>query len=187
MLDVGMSASEVKTRLRAEARGRPVPTPGESHRVCEQVLSWLEPRRPAPTLVWMAMPGELDLDPVVVRLPMIEWLTTRTPPAGPLTVHSYHSPLQLHRYGFHQPVASASQVPPTRIEVALVPGLTFDIRGGRLGRGKSYYDRLLAGLSPTALRVGVTLERLMTETVPIEPHDVSMTHLITDGGVREVA
>jgi len=134
----------------------------------------------------MAIPGELDLAPVVARLPMIEWLTTRTPPAGPLTVHPYHSPLELHRFGFHQPVASVPKVPPARIEVALVPGLTFDTRGRRLGRGKSYYDRLLAGLPASALRVGVTLERLMAETVPVEPHDVAMTHLVTENGVRQI-
>ncbi len=75
---------------------------------------------------------------------------------------------------------------PARIEVALVPGLAFDGRGGRVGRGKGYYDRLLSGLSPSALRVGVTLHRLMTESVPYESYDVSMTHLITESGVFEV-
>ncbi|MDE0188776.1 MAG: 5-formyltetrahydrofolate cyclo-ligase [bacterium] len=181
-----MSTSELKARLRAEARGRPPPAAAESRRVCSHVLEWLAPRRPGPTLVWMAIPGELDLAPVVARLPMIEWLTTRTPPAGPLTVHPYHSPRELHRFGFHQPVASVPKVPPARIEVALVPGLTFDTRGRRLGRGKSYYDRLLAGLPASALRVGVTLERLMAETVPVEPHDVAMTHLVTENGVRQI-
>ncbi len=186
MLGVSASTSEIKTRLRAEARGRPPPTPVEAGRVCRQVIRWLAPRRPGPTLVWMAIPGELDLEPVVVRLPMIEWLTTRTPPVGPLTVHPYHSPLELHRFGFHQPVASVPEVPPARIEVALVPGLTFDTRGRRLGRGKGYYDRLLAGLPADAPRVGVTLDRLMTEIVPVEPHDVAMTHLVTENGVREI-
>ncbi|MDE0232644.1 MAG: 5-formyltetrahydrofolate cyclo-ligase [bacterium] len=177
----------MKARLRAEARTRPPATPEESTKVSHQVLRWLAPRRPVPTLVWMAIPGELDLGPVVARLPMIEWLTTRTPQVGPLTVHPYHSPLELHRFGFHQPVASVPEVPPSRIEVALVPGLTFDTRGRRLGRGKSYYDRLLDGLSANALRVGVTLERMMAEVVPVESHDVSMTHLITENGVREIA
>ncbi|MYB78884.1 MAG: 5-formyltetrahydrofolate cyclo-ligase [Acidimicrobiia bacterium] len=181
------STPEMKARLRAEARRMPPPTAAESDRVCRQVLGWLAPRRPGPTLVWMAIPGELDLEPVVARLSDIEWLTTRTPAVGPLTVHSYHSPLELHRFGFTQPVASAPEVSPNRIDVALAPGLAFDTRGGRLGRGKSYYDRLLAGLSANALRVGVTLERLMTETVPTESHDVSMTHLITENGVREMA
>ena len=186
MLGVRMSMSERKDRLRVEARGRPPPTADESRSVCRHVLEWLAPRRPGPTLVWMALPGELDLGPVVARLPKVEWLTTRTPAVGPLTVHPYHSPLELHRFGFHQPLASVPEVPPARIGVVLVPGLIFDDRGGRLGRGKGFYDRLLAGIPPVAPRVGVTLDRLMTGIVPAETHDVAMTHLITDSGVREI-
>ena len=186
MLGVSVSPAEIKSGLRTEARRRPAPTAGESRKVCEQVLAWLGARRPVPTLVWMAMPDELDLGPVVSRLPEFEWLTTRTPPSGPLTVHPYHSESELHRFGFPQPVASAPRMSPARIEVALVPGLTFDSRGGRLGRGMGYYDRLLTGLSPSALRVGVTLHRLMTESVSYEPYDVPMTHLITERGVLEV-
>ena len=182
----GVTPAEAKKRLRTEARRRPAPTAGESRKVCEQVLVWLGARRPAPTLVWMAMPDELDLGPVVSRLPEFEWLTTRTPPSGPLTVHPYHSESELHRFGFRQPVASAPQMSPARIEVALAPGLTFDGRGGRLGWGMGYYDRLLTGLSPSALRVGITLHRLMTKSVPYEPYDVPMTHLITESGVFEV-
>ena len=133
------------------------------------------------------MPGELDLDLVVSRVPEIEWLTTRTPSHGSLTVHSYHSETELHRYGFRQPVIDSPVVSPERIGIALVPGVMFDRQGGRLGRGKSYYDRLLAGTDPTAPRVGVTLERLLVEALPQEPHDIPMTHLITDRGVLEVA
>ena len=84
-------------------------------------------------------------------------------------------------------MASVPEVAPARIEVALVPGLAFDPLGRRLGRGKGYYDRLLAGLPADAPRVGVTLDRLMAETVPVDPHDVAMTHLVTENGVREIA
>jgi len=83
-------------------------------------------------------------------------------------------------------VASVPEVAPARIAVALVPGLAFDPLGRRPGRGKGYYDRLLAGLPADAPRVGVTLDRLMAETVPVDPHDVAMTHLVTENGVRQI-
>lgn len=132
------------------------------------------------------MPGELDLSPVVEALPQIEWLTTRTPSSGPLTVHPYHSRNELHRFGFRQPVATSPLVSAEDIGVVLAPGLVFDRRGGRLGWGKGYYDRLLALLAPGVPRVGVTLERLLVDLVPQEPHDIPMTHLVTDLGERRL-
>ncbi len=178
-----MSLPQSKAALRAEARRRAGPRAEEVQRVCEQVISWLQARPLSPTLVWMAMPGELDLGPVVEALPEREWLTTRTPSSGPLTVHPYRSPTELHRFGFRQPVAQVPTVSPRRVGIVLAPGLLFDRRGGRLGWGKGYYDRLLAGLSAEAPRVGVTLERWLVELVPQEPHDIPMTHLITDRGM----
>ena len=175
-----------KADLRAQARRRPAPSAEDSQRVCEQVTGWLRTQPPVPTLVWMAMPAELDLRPVVDALADREWLTTRTPSSGPLTVHPYHSPLQLHRFGFQQPVSTAPQVPSGRIGVVLTPGLVFDLQGGRLGWGKGYYDRLLAGVPTESPRVGVTLQRRLVDRVPQEPHDIAMTHLITDQGVIEL-
>ena len=153
--------------------------------VCERVLAWLGARQPSPTLVWMAMGGELDLSPVVEALPGREWLTTRTPSSGPLTVHPYHSRSERHRFGFRQPVATSSRVPPSRIGVVLAPGLVFDRHGGRLGWGMGYYDRLLAKVEPQVPKVGVTLERWLEDRLPQEPHDIAMTHLVTDRRVRE--
>lgn len=181
-----MSRTDSKSRIRAEARRALPPTPGESRAVCEQVRAWLGARESVPTLVWMAMPGEIDPGPVVEALSGVEWLTTRTPRSGPLTVHPYHSRCELHRFGFRQPVASAPRVSPRRIGVALVPGLVFDRRGGRLGRGKGYYDRLLARLDDGAPRVGVTLERQLADRLPQDLHDIPMTHLITDRRTRQL-
>jgi 5-formyltetrahydrofolate cyclo-ligase len=154
--------------------------------VGEQVKAWLEVRSSMPTLVWMAMEGELDLGPVVQALADREWLTTRTPSSGPLTVHPYFSQIEVHRFGFRQPVAGSEQVVPEDIGVVLVPGLVFDRQGGRLGWGAGYYDRLLARCNPDVPRVGVTLERWLEDRLPQEPHDIPMTHLITDRRVREI-
>lgn len=133
------------------------------------------------------MAGELDLAPVVNAFPHREWLTTRTPSSGPLTVHPYHSPSERHRFGFLQPVAASSRIAPGHIGVVLAPGLLFDRHGGRLGWGKGYYDRLLGELEPQVPKVGVTLERWLEDRLPQEPHDIAMTHLITDRRVRELA
>ncbi len=53
------------------------------------------------------------------------------------------------------------------------------------GHGAGYYDRFLARLSPSVLRIGVTSGYLVSE-LPREVHDVPMTHLATEIGVIAV-
>jgi 5-formyltetrahydrofolate cyclo-ligase len=74
----------------------------------------------------------------------------------------------------------------------VTPGLAFDRRHGRLGRGRGFYDRffaaldsgtlpgLPAGLSFTAC--GLCLELQIVDAVPMESHDRKMDMVITEKG-----
>lgn len=71
-----------------------------------------------------------------------------------------------------------------------VPGLLFDRGGGRLGRGKGFYDRFLSGLdlaardlgAPRPPRWGYAYSWQTVEAVPAESHDLPMDAVITDAG-----
>ncbi len=63
-------------------------------------------------------------------------------------------------------------------EWVLVPGLGFDLAGGRLGRGKGYYDRFLE--SHEALRIGLCWSEQILQKVPLESHDCLMDFIITE-------
>lgn len=62
------------------------------------------------------------------------------------------------------------------IDLAVIPGVAFDRRGNRLGRGKGYYDRLLPRL--TAYKIGVCFPFQRVESLPAEAHDVRMDEII---------
>ena len=132
-------------------------------------------------LTYASMPGEPDVAAVrgAGRL-----LFTRTPKTGPLTVHADTSTMETHRWGYRQPVEGSAEVDPGEIDVVLVPGALFDRAGGRLGHGRGYYDRLLASCRPDVLKVGITTVNALVERLPIDPHDIPMTHLATEVGVR---
>jgi 5-formyltetrahydrofolate cyclo-ligase len=67
----------------------------------------------------------------------------------------------------------------TEIELIVVPAIAYDHHGNRVGRGKGYYDRLLAETKAT--KIGVCYDfQLLDEDIPAEPHDVSVDILITD-------
>ena len=94
--------------------------------------------------------------------------------------------MELHRFGYMQPVESAETVPLNAISVALVPALAVDRRGNRLGHGAGYYAELLSRLPSDCLRIGVSTEQFILDELPSEPHDVPMTHLASEAGVRAV-
>lgn len=68
--------------------------------------------------------------------------------------------------------------PIEEIELIIVPGVAFDSRGGRLGRGKGFYDRLLK--SSKATKIGIGYEFQLVDQLPSEPHDIPMDFVITE-------
>lgn len=87
------------------------------------------------------------------------------------------------QYGIMQPRAEAPALPHTAtggfgMGVAIiVPGVAFAPDGGRLGRGRGFYDRLFQSL-PRARRIGVGFACQRVAEVPMEPHDFFMDALI---------
>jgi 5-formyltetrahydrofolate cyclo-ligase len=77
------------------------------------------------------------------------------------------------------------------VEVALVPGLAFDVHGNRLGRGGGHYDRALARMDPKAVKIGLAFDFQVVERLPAEARDmpvdlvVTETRVIEAGGTKE--
>jgi 5-formyltetrahydrofolate cyclo-ligase len=71
-------------------------------------------------------------------------------------------------------------VPMERIDIAIIPGLAFDEKGGRIGSGKGYYDRLIPKLAITTRKVALTFEEQIVPQIPIESHDKHVDIIITD-------
>jgi 5-formyltetrahydrofolate cyclo-ligase len=130
------------------------------------------------------MAGEIDLDPLLQEF---RCAVTRTWPQGRLTVHRADADMERHRWGYLQPVATADELRLDEIGAVLVPGVLFDRRGGRLGHGAGYYDRLLPRLRADVILIGITTEDRLVDELPTEAHDVRMTHLASEQGVRPVA
>ncbi len=63
------------------------------------------------------------------------------------------------------------------IEVAIIPGMAFDHKGHRLGRGRGYYDRFLAQ-APNIYKIGVSFSFQKVASVPVENNDIIMDEII---------
>lgn len=71
-------------------------------------------------------------------------------------------------------------VPWKEIELVIVPGVAFDLKGRRIGFGKGYYDRMLTQLEKTCLRVGLAFEFQIVPEIPQLEHDIPVHKLITE-------
>lgn len=67
------------------------------------------------------------------------------------------------------------------IDVFFIPGVAFDRRGARLGRGKGYIDRTFQDIS--SLKVGVAYSFQVLDFIPSIRHDVRMDFIIHEKGV----
>lgn len=72
------------------------------------------------------------------------------------------------------------KVPIDRIDIAIIPGIALDEKGGRLGSGFGYYDRLIPRLPVTTRKVALALEEQILPQVPMESHDKYVDIIITD-------
>ncbi len=130
---------------------------------------------------YLAFGTELDLSSLSGK----HFYTTRTREDGTLSVHALSGGLERHPYGFYQPRAESPVVEMEQLELLLIPGLAFDRSGTRLGYGRGFYDRLLEQVQGVPV-VGVAPSALVVPALPAEPHDVKMTHLLSETGVVKV-
>ncbi len=85
-------------------------------------------------------------------------------------------------FGIQEPDPGQSQrVELSAIQGFIIPGLAFDKKGARLGKGKSFYDRALKNYA--GLKVGVGFSWQVQESLPTDPWDIFMDVLVTDGGI----
>lgn len=66
-------------------------------------------------------------------------------------------------------------------DLIVVPGIAFCSDGRRLGQGGGWYDRFLSQVRPGCVTVGVCFDELLVDELPIEPHDVRVDVIVTDG------
>ncbi len=86
------------------------------------------------------------------------------------------SRLELGSFYIEEPTGD-NVVSPEEIDLIVVPGVAYDKNRNRLGRGKGFYDRLLA--TTKALKIGVGYDFQLLDEIPTEEHDVKMDFVIT--------
>ena len=86
-------------------------------------------------------------------------------------------------YGTKEPFPNAPMYTPSQCQndMIIVPGISFDINGYRLGYGKGYYDRFLSDFNGT--QIGLTFHKLFVKELPRGRYDKRVHIILTEKGV----
>ncbi|MGD2148433.1 MAG: 5-formyltetrahydrofolate cyclo-ligase [Anaerolineae bacterium] len=145
--------------------------------ICRRLARMTVVQEAGKILTYLAFRNEPDLAALVDVLPGIAWIVPRIDREG-LVLHRYDpDSLLRHAYGMLEPLPSAPVVEPAELDVVLVPGVSFDRQGGRLGFGGGFYDRLL--IRTSAVRIGITYDACLADALPCDAHDQRMDWVVT--------
>ncbi len=85
------------------------------------------------------------------------------------------------QFGILEPGGShLNIVSPEIIDFVVVPGLAFDLKGGRIGYGAGYYDKLLKEVSGHVVSVGVAYDFQVMDSIPQTEFDVPVNKILTE-------
>jgi 5-formyltetrahydrofolate cyclo-ligase len=132
-------------------------------------------------LAYMALPGEVCLDPLFQALPQKCWGIPRCLPGNRLAWHLFSSELSwvIHPWGIREPHPDSPLLDPKQADLVLVPALACDYQGYRLGYGSGYYDRFLSDYPLPAWGI-VPKACLSRIPLPQDPWDVPLQAVVTE-------
>jgi len=200
--ETGVGSSEDLRKAKAELRRRIArlvaamsfrERADASAAVARAVLELPEFVRARSIIFYSALPDETDLgalvdDAISSGREVLFPITDRE--RHELAFASVEDPLRDLRegaYGILEPREGLPLADLSHVDLVLVPGRAFDREGGRLGRGKGYYDGFLARVRPFGkggpFKLGVAFACQLVERVPVGPRDVRVDAVVTELGV----
>ena len=188
------SGAQRKEKVRrAKLRQRDEPSAAErldkSHIIYHRVVQTWEFQQAESVMLYAAFGSEVDTDRLMqavldagkrLILPRVNQSVHQ------LDLHyvsDFCSQLAPGIWGIREPVPElCERVPLSEVDSVIAPGIAFDQRGGRLGYGGGYYDRLLNSLTPAQAHVclGLAYELQIVREVPMGFFDARVAVVATE-------
>ena len=92
-------------------------------------------------------------------------------------------PLVDGAYGLKEPPVDAETIDPESIDLLVLPCMSCDAEGNRLGHGAGYYDRYINRLRDDCAMVALCFEEILAEKIPTEDHDEAVDAVVTENNV----
>jgi 5-formyltetrahydrofolate cyclo-ligase len=156
-----------------------------SRKACRNLVSTAEFQDASTIMMFLSLPHEVDTSEAIlhawqlgkaVAVPKISWQQRHM---IPVQINSLETGFSTAASGLRNPI-SGLPVPFGEIDLVVTPGLGFDKKGNRLGRGGSYYDRFFANDELKADKCGFAFAEQLIESIPVTEHDEPVEILVTE-------
>ena len=143
-------------------------------------------------MLFLSNPTEIDTAPLALKswqhgktvvVPKVSWDQRRM---LPVEITSLNTGMTTTGPGVREPI-SGQPIPVSFIDLVIVPGLGFTPSGHRIGRGMGFYDRFLAQPEFLGVSCGLGFDEQVIEELPVLDHDMPLSMLATDRGIRRFA
>jgi 5-formyltetrahydrofolate cyclo-ligase len=143
-------------------------------------------------MLYLSTPHELDTAQIALKcwqnqktvvVPKVSWDQRRM---LPVEITSLQTNMTSTGPGIREPV-SGQPIPINMIDLVIVPGIGFTNDGHRIGRGMGFYDRFLALSDFLGVSCGMGFEDQIVPKLPMLDHDMPLSMLCTDRGIRRFA
>jgi 5-formyltetrahydrofolate cyclo-ligase len=134
-------------------------------------------------LFFAPLPDEIDVWPLLEeslaagKIAALPQFDTATQNYVARRVQSPQSDLMAGPFWIPEPKPTCPEIPMNALKLVLVPGVAFDLCGRRLGRGRGFFDRMLAEAS--SVKCGIAFDEQIVPAIPVEAHDARMDFILT--------
>jgi 5-formyltetrahydrofolate cyclo-ligase len=134
-------------------------------------------------LFYAPLPSEINIWPLVSKalaggkIVLLPRFNVRERDYEACQINNLKRDLTPGKFGIWEPAPGCAWFPLNRLDLTLVPGIAFNAIGGRLGRGRGFYDRLLVQVS--GIKCGVAFDEQVVPEIPTEPHDIRLNCILT--------
>jgi 5-formyltetrahydrofolate cyclo-ligase len=158
----------------------------KSKKACQNLVSTPEFQDASAIMMYLAIPDEADVTDAIISawredktviVPKVFW---KQKSMIPVRIESLEMvPIESAVSGLRNP-ANGVPVGVEEIDLVIAPGLGFDTKGNRLGRGGAYYDRFFADKKLKAKKCGFAFAEQVVDSVPTTDTDQKIDFLVTD-------
>ena len=188
------SKADIRRRLKAVLAGM---SEADRHRksiaACGLLAATPEFETARVVMLYLSTPQEVDTAPLALKcwqegktvvVPKVSWDQRRM---LPVEINSLQTGLiTTSGHNIREPFAG-KPIPIDLIDLVVVPGVGFTANGYRIGRGMGFYDRFLAQPEFNGVACGLAFSEQLIDEVPVLDHDMPLSMLATDLGIRRLS